>query len=122
MEKKLNTQRGWTLQESRVDFASLCTVVPWDLHSQNQNSKTKLLRSSRIVPWEDILVPCSPLFYRRHFQGFILAGSLGLAIGWDLSLSVEKAGSLERALHLALCQHGDWVLLSGDPGRKLNCV
>lgn len=49
--KKLITQGGWTLQESRVDFASLCTVVPWDLHSQNQNSKTKLLRSSRIVPW-----------------------------------------------------------------------
>lgn len=50
-KKKLNTQGGWTLQEPRVDFASLCTVVPWDLHSQNKNSKAKLLRSSRIVPW-----------------------------------------------------------------------
>lgn len=50
-KKKLNTQGGWTLQESRVDFASLCTVVPWDLHSQDKNSKAKLLWSSRIVPW-----------------------------------------------------------------------
>lgn len=45
---KLNTQGGWTLQESRVDFAILCTVVPWDLHSQNKHSKAKLLGSSRI--------------------------------------------------------------------------
>lgn len=51
-----------------------------------------------------------------------MAGSLGLPIGCNVSLGVEKAGSLEGALHLALCQHGDWVLLSGDLGRKLNCI
>lgn len=33
-------------------------------------------------------------------RGFILAGSLGLPIGCNVSLGVEKAGSLEGALHL----------------------
>lgn len=119
--KKLNTQGGWTLQESRVDFASLCTVVPWDLHSQNKNSQAKLLRSSRIVPWRIYW-----FLVLRYSRG----GTSGVYSGWQLGAAhwlqcqprCWEGWVPWRGSSSGLCQHGDWVLLSGDPGRELNCI
>lgn len=84
-KKKLNTQGGWTLQESRVDFASLCTVVPWDLHSQNKNSKAKLLRSSRILPWRIYW-----FLVLRYSRGVTSGGLFWLA-AWGCPLAAVSA-------------------------------